>query len=85
MKISGAVLALAMGCRAALEPTPARSMAELESQLEALRVRYHIAGLSAAIAKDQSVAWTRGFGLADIASNRSIVDTTVFQLASLQK
>ena len=85
MKISGAVLALAMGCRAALEPTPARSMAELELQLEALRVRYHIAGLSAAIARDQSVAWTRGFGLADIASNRSIVDTTVFQLASLTK
>jgi CubicO group peptidase (beta-lactamase class C family) len=85
MKLSGAVLTLAFGCRATLEPAPARSIAELESQLEALRVRYHIAGLSAAIAKDQSVAWTRGFGLADIASNRSVSDSSVFQLASLTK
>lgn len=84
MKLSLAV-AIALGCRAATEPTPARTMAELEAQLESLRGRYHIAGMSAAIAKDQSMAWQRGFGLANIAENRPVIDSTVFHLASLTK
>ena len=84
MKLSLA-LAVVLGCRAATEPVPAQTMAEYEAQLEALRAKYHIAGLSAIITKDQSIAWQKGFGVADIATNRAIIDSTVFHLASLTK
>ena len=83
--ISATVVPFAVGCHTASEPAPARSMAELEERLDALRTRYHIAGMGAAIAKDQSLAWTRGFGLSDIAANRRVSDSTVFHLASLTK
>lgn len=79
------VVALALGCRSASEPAPAKSMAELEERLDALRTRYHIAGMGAAIAKGQSIAWSRGFGLANVAANRPASDATVFHLASLTK
>jgi CubicO group peptidase (beta-lactamase class C family) len=85
MKISAAALAFALGCRMTTEPVPARSMTDFEAQLETLRTRYHIAGLSAAIAKDQSVPWEKGFGFADIATSRPVIDSTVFHLASLTK
>lgn len=85
MKLSAAALAVVLGCRMTTEPVPARSMTDFETQLEALRMRYHIAGISAAIAKDQSVPWEKGFGLADVATNRPVIDSTVFHLASLTK
>ena len=83
--ISATVVVFAVGCRSASEPAPARSIAELEQRLDELRTRYHIAGMGAAIAKDQSLVWTRGFGLSDIAGNRRVSDLTVFHLASLTK
>lgn len=84
MKLTAAVIALAFGCRIT-EPPPAQTLEELESRLESLRAKYHIAGLSAAIAKDQAVAWTKGFGVADVAANSPVTDSTVFHLASLTK
>lgn len=81
-----AVVALAARCgTVATTPTPARTMAEFETRLDSLRVRYHIAGISAVIAKDQSVVWTHGAGLADVATGRPVTDSTVFHLASLTK
>lgn len=85
MKLIAAAIAIAAGCRMSSEPVPAQTMAELETQLDALRERYHIAGLSAVIAKDQAIAWRKGFGLADLATSRPIIDSTVFHLASLTK
>src|SRR4051812_1628151 len=84
MKLTLATIALAIGCHATSEPVP-RTAAEFESRLEALRANYHIAGLSAAITKDQSIVWAKGFGVADVATNRPVVDSTVFHLASLTK
>ena len=77
--------AVVVGCHSTSEPAPARTMAELEERLDALRMRYHVAGLGAAIAKDQALVWTKGFGLSDIAANRRVSDSTVFHLASLTK
>jgi len=83
--VGATILVLVVGCHAASEPAPARSMTELEDRLDDLRGRYHIAGMGAAIAKDQSLVWTRGFGVADITANRRVSDATVFHLASLTK
>ena len=85
VRITAIVVAFTVGCHTASEPAPARSIAELEGRLDDLRTRYHIAGMGAAIAKDQSIAWTKTFGLADIAANRRVSESTVFHLASLTK
>ncbi len=85
MKITLAAITIALACRGATEPPPAETMAELEARLEALRAKYHVAGMGAAIAKDQAIVWTKQFGRADIASGRPVIDSTVFHLASLTK
>jgi CubicO group peptidase (beta-lactamase class C family) len=84
MKIS-LVVAIALACRGVTEPPPAQTMAELEARLEALRVKYHVTGMGAAITKDQTIVWTKQFGQADIAANRPVIDSTIFHLASLTK
>src|SRR5688572_26038249 len=64
---------------------PAASIAELEVRIERLRVSSHIPAVTAVIAKGQEIVWVRGFGTADLATNRPAADTTVYHLASLTK
>jgi CubicO group peptidase (beta-lactamase class C family) len=85
MKTTITAIAIALACRGATEPEPARTMAELEARLESLRAKHHVAGMSAAIAKDQAIVWTKQFGHADVAADRPVNDSTVFHLASLTK
>jgi CubicO group peptidase (beta-lactamase class C family) len=84
MKISLALLGIALACRTT-GPVPAQSMADFERRLEALRERYHIVGMGAVIAKDQSIVWSKGFGVAEMGTNKPVTDSTVFHLASLTK
>ena len=85
MKTILAALVVAFACHSASEPAPAQTMEELEARLEALRAKYHVAGMSAVIAKDQAIAWSKQFGQANIAANRPVIDSTFFHLASLTK
>lgn len=57
----------------------------LEVELEELRRRLQIPGLSAAIVKDRELLWARGFGCADIASGTPATPQTPYNLASLTK
>jgi len=57
----------------------------LEVQIEKLRRRLQIPGLSAAVVKDRSLLWARGFGCADIASGKPATPHTPYNLASLTK
>ncbi len=57
----------------------------LEQRLDALRNRWRVPGMSAAIASGSEVIWTRGFGLADRATGRSATPDTLFHLGSLTK
>lgn len=63
----------------------ATSIAEFEQGLQTLQASAHIAGISAAIARDQQITWAKGFGQADVASGRKAEDTTAYHLASLTK
>ncbi len=63
----------------------APSFKEIESQLEALRLRWDVPGMSAAIAQDGVILWARGFGYADVAAHRPATPDTVYHLASLTK
>jgi CubicO group peptidase (beta-lactamase class C family) len=56
-----------------------------EASLDSLRVELHIPGLGAAIVKDEEIAWSNGFGFADVDENRPATATTSFHLASLTK
>lgn len=85
MRLLIAGLGIALACSPATTPSPAQPMKDFEAQLEALRARYHIAGMSAAIVRGPAIAWAKGFGVAETGSKAPVTDTTVFHLASLTK
>ena len=60
------------------EPTPRTSLAD---RMEALGVP----GVSVAVLLDGEIAWARGYGFADIESNRPVTPSTLFQAASISK
>jgi CubicO group peptidase (beta-lactamase class C family) len=72
------------GCSSATEPV-AHSMEEFDRRLESLRQQSHIPAISVAIAENQRVAWSKGYGTADLATSRAASDTTVYHFASLTK
>lgn len=76
---------LGMSCNGGSITAPATSVPEFEQHLEALRESSHIPAISAVISKDQSVSWSKGFGIANIATQIPAADTTVYHLASLTK
>jgi CubicO group peptidase (beta-lactamase class C family) len=60
-------------------------IAEIECRLEALRKELRIPGLSAAVAKDGAVIWSRGFGFADRERGIRADAGSIYQLASVTK
>jgi CubicO group peptidase (beta-lactamase class C family) len=80
------IVAFAISCGGGeISSPPATSIVEFEQSLEQLRASSHIAGMTAVISKGQQVAWVKGYGQADIATQRLSADTTVYHLASLTK
>ena len=65
-------------------PTPT-SVAEFEQRLENLRSSAHIPAITAVISAGQDIVWVKGFGIADLSTQRPAADTTVYHLASLTK
>jgi CubicO group peptidase (beta-lactamase class C family) len=64
---------------------PVRTLADLETELEALRQRLRIPGMSAAIAQRDTIVWARGFGMADVDRPRAATPDSIYHLASLTK
>jgi CubicO group peptidase (beta-lactamase class C family) len=91
LRISGvAMAALAvLGWWAFREPdrtrVPVETFADLERELDALRERSGIPGMSAAIAQDGRIVWMRGFGIADRERNVVASADTIYHLSSLTK
>jgi CubicO group peptidase (beta-lactamase class C family) len=75
---------LTASCRATTT-APAESLQQFEERLEALRLQSHIPAITAVIAREADVVWARGFGSAELATDRPAADTTVYHLASLTK
>lgn len=78
-----ALATLATDCSNAT--SPARNLQEFEQRLSTRQKFASIPGMTAAISKGQQIVWAKGFGLADVATNRPAADTTVYHLASLTK
>jgi CubicO group peptidase (beta-lactamase class C family) len=60
-------------------------IARLEKQIEELREKLKIPGISAAIVKDQKLLWAKGFGHADIENKVPATPETNYRLASVTK
>lgn len=46
---------------------------------------YKIKGISIAVIRDYKIDWVRGYGWADLAENRPVTTSTLFQAASISK
>jgi len=60
-------------------------IARLESELDALRLRQSVPGLSAAVVRDGAVAWAHGYGQADVERGVPAAADTPYRIASLTK
>lgn len=67
------------------DPGAAQDIPGFEARLESLRRELRIPGMSAAIAKGPRVAWSRGFGYANVDQRVPAADSTSYHLASLTK
>jgi len=80
------IVALTTSCGGdGITSTPAASIQEFEQRLEELRASSHISAITAVMSNGQQVVWAKGYGIADISTQRSAADTTVYHLASLTK
>lgn len=61
------------------------TLEDLEREMEGLRASLRIPGMSAAIADNERVVWTRGFGTGDLESGIPAREDTIYHLASLTK
>lgn len=57
----------------------------IERVIEAERLRLKIPGLSVAIGEDLRVAWSKGFGLADVENHVAASPATVYRIGSISK
>lgn len=73
-----------LACSSSTEPV-ARNLEEFDRRLESLRQQAHIPAISVAIAEHQRLAWSKGYGTADLGTSRVAADTTVYHFASLTK
>lgn len=73
------------GVRVTQFTTPASSVQDFAARLDQLRNDLKMPGMSAVIAKEQRIAWGRGFGFADVENRVAATPTTTYHLASLTK
>ncbi len=60
-------------------------IARFEKQIDELREKLKIPGLSAAIIKDQKLLWAKGFGYADLENGVAATPETNYRIASVTK
>ena len=68
-----------------LARVPVESLKTLEHELESLRSRLRIPGMSAAIAEGTNIIWTSGFGMANHERSIAAGPDTIYHLASMTK
>ena len=67
------------------KPTLEMRLEKLAETLEAARIAAHIPGMSIAIVKDDEVVWARGFGLANVETQRPADKRTIYAVGSTTK
>ncbi|MGB8192558.1 MAG: serine hydrolase domain-containing protein [Chitinophagaceae bacterium] len=65
---------------------PVEIAAVLDTVIQKRMERYHIPGFSIAIVKDGKLFWSKGYGYADLESNRKVeAGKTIFRIGSITK
>lgn len=64
---------------------PAARLAELRAELERLAEQFHVPGMSAALVHRRALAWSQGFGHADLEREIWAEPDTRYRLASVSK
>ncbi len=64
---------------------PVDTLEDLEREMEGLRASLRIPGMSAAIAENERIVWSRGFGASDLERGIIAREDTIYHLASLTK
>ncbi|MBN2172090.1 MAG: beta-lactamase family protein [Candidatus Krumholzibacteriota bacterium] len=59
--------------------------ARLDAELPGMMKRLGVPGLSVALMEDGELAWSKGYGLADVAARTPMTAGTIFQMASVSK
>lgn len=80
-------LVISAGFAADKEQTqkPAKTIAELQQQIEAILHETHVPGVSIAIVKRDGPEWIAGLGTADVATGRAATGETLFRIGSTSK
>jgi len=76
---------LASAGQRAKQPPETDRIAQFETELDDLRRRLKIPGLSGAVVKDGKVLWSKGFGHADLEKKVAATPDTNYRIASLTK
>ncbi|HWR41262.1 MAG TPA: serine hydrolase [Patescibacteria group bacterium] len=63
----------------------ATTRSPLDQKLLSIMKDAHLAGLSAAAFQGDKILWTRGYGWADLRSQRPVTENTIFRAASISK
>src|SRR5262245_23028107 len=66
-------------------PREAAPVAELEAALERLAEQFHVPGMSAALVRGRKVAWSHGYGYADLEQGVWATPDTRYRIASVSK
>ncbi len=63
----------------------AHTLEEFDQLMDSLRQHSHVPAVSVAIAANDRVVWSKGYGIADLETNRPATPDTTYHLASLTK
>jgi CubicO group peptidase (beta-lactamase class C family) len=61
------------------------SVAQVDNAVIAYMKKYHVPGLSVAIAKDDKLIYVKAYGYADVATQEKVTTKSLFRLASVSK
>ena len=78
-------ISLVSSASAGQELTLDQRLANLDVVLEAARVEAHVPGMSIAIVRSDEVIWAKGYGLADVESERAADENTIYAIGSMTK
>ena len=68
-----------------VSPEDAKRLERFEKQVDDLRGRLKVPGLSVAVVKEQKLIWAKGFGYADLEKKIPATPDTLYHLASITK
>ena len=84
-------LAICSGCSSGWSDTISKQNhepgfnAEIDSIVEKFMVKYDMPGLSLAIAKNDSLLYLKGYGYADISTQKEVTDSSLFRIGCLSQ